>query len=155
MIIKASPVNSTTVNITWQSATNDMGLNYIIVYSAMINLEIMEPNTIIISQMDADYFMSSGSGSGDTDFTILSVLVSGLDPFTNYTFYVLADIVAPSEPSSAVTVLTGEAGECINVTLDIFNNHAWTHTASLLYAQMCACMSVCLVSVHPREQANF
>jgi len=138
MIIKALPVNSTTVNITWQSATNDMGLNYIIVYSAMINLEMMEPNTINISQMDVDYFISSGSGSGsgDTDFITLSVLVSGLDPFTNYTFYVLADIVAPSEPSSAVTVLTGETGECINVTLDI--------PCTDPHSQLTLCTNVCL-----------
>jgi len=37
-------------------------------------------------------------------------LVSGLDPFTNYTFYVLAVTVAPSEPSDNVTVLTDEGG---------------------------------------------
>jgi len=38
------------------------------------------------------------------------VLVSGLNPFTNYTFYVLAVTVSPSESSENVTVLTDEAG---------------------------------------------
>jgi len=38
------------------------------------------------------------------------VLVSGLDPFTNYTFYVVAVTVAPSEPSDGVTGMTHEAG---------------------------------------------
>ena len=38
------------------------------------------------------------------------VLVSGLDPFTNYTFYVLAVTITPSEASDSVTVVTDEAG---------------------------------------------
>ena len=41
----------------------------------------------------------------------VTVLVSGLDPFTNYTFYVLAVTVTPSEPSDSVTVFTDEGGE--------------------------------------------
>jgi len=40
----------------------------------------------------------------------VTVLVSGLDPFTNYTFYVLAVTVALSKPSDDVIVLTDEAG---------------------------------------------
>ena len=40
----------------------------------------------------------------------VTVLVSGLDPFTNYTFYVLAVTVSPSEPSDNVIVKTDEAG---------------------------------------------
>ena len=40
----------------------------------------------------------------------VTVLVSGLDPFTNYTFKVLAVTTPPSEPSDNVTVLTNEAG---------------------------------------------
>ena len=41
----------------------------------------------------------------------VTVLVSRLDPFTNYTFNVLAVTVAPSEPSDNVTVVTDEAGK--------------------------------------------
>ena len=40
----------------------------------------------------------------------VTVLVSGLDPFTNYTFYVLAVTITPSEASDRVTVVTDEAG---------------------------------------------
>ena len=41
----------------------------------------------------------------------VTVLVSGLDPFTSYTFYVLAVTIAPSEASQSVTVQTSEAGK--------------------------------------------
>ena len=41
----------------------------------------------------------------------VTALVSGLDPFTNYTFYVLAVTVTPSERSDNVTMLTDEAGK--------------------------------------------
>ena len=43
----------------------------------------------------------------------LTVLVSGLDPFTNYTFYVSAITVALSEASDRVTIVTYESGICI------------------------------------------
>ena len=53
--------------------------------------------------------------SARCQFTIVQngfpVLVSGLDPFTNHTFYVLAVTITPSEPSDGVTVLTDEAGK--------------------------------------------
>ena len=47
----------------------------------------------------------------EVNSSTVTVLVSGLDPFTNYTFYVLAVTVAPSEPRDNVTVLTDEAGK--------------------------------------------
>ena len=42
--------------------------------------------------------------------TDVTVVVSELDPFTSYTFYVLAFTVALSNPSENDTVLTTEAG---------------------------------------------
>ena len=51
----------------------------------------------------------------------VTVLVSGLDHFTNYTFYVLAVTVIPSESSDNITVLTDEGGE-----FDINLNPIWT-----------------------------
>jgi len=47
--------------------------------------------------------------SGDSDIEITTT-ISGLDPFINYTFYVLAVTIAPSEPSDSVTVQTSEGG---------------------------------------------
>ena len=87
---------------------------YTIVYSS--EMEIMVHNVSNVTQMETELgssMASSGSGSGDTDIIVLSVLVSGLDPFTNYTFYVLAVSVAPSKPNDGVTVLTDEAGKLI------------------------------------------
>ena len=59
--------------------------------------------------------MGQNIGSGqmmvmEVDSKNVTVLISGLDPFTNYTFYVLAVTIAPSEPRDGVTVLTDEAG---------------------------------------------
>ena len=86
----ASVINSTTVDVTWDppSITNGILRYYTVVYGSSNDMEMMEVNS--------------------SDVT---VLVSGLDPFTNYTFYVLAVTVTPSEPSDSVTVLTDEAGE--------------------------------------------
>ena len=87
--IAASVVNSTTVEVTWDppSITNGILRYYTVVYGSSDDMEMMEVNS--------------------SDVT---VLVSGLDPFTNYTFYVLAVTVLPSEPSNNVTVVTDEAG---------------------------------------------
>ena len=91
--ISAKAVNSTTVEVTWDppSITNGILRYYIVVYGSSDDMEMMEVNS-----------------SDGTE------LVSGLHPFTNYTFYVLAVTVAPSEPSGNVTVLTDEAGKKIN-----------------------------------------
>ena len=88
--IGASVINSTTIEVTWDppSITNGILRYYTVVYGGSDDMEVMEVNS--------------------SDVT---VLVSGLDPFTNYTFYVLALTVAPSEASDGVTVLTDEAGE--------------------------------------------
>jgi len=87
--IRASVINSTTVEVTWHppSITNGILRYYTVVYSSSDGMEMMEVNS--------------------SDVT---VLVSALDPFTNYTFYVLAVTVAPSEASDSYTVLTDEAG---------------------------------------------
>ena len=81
--------NSTTVEVTWDppSITNGILRYYTVVYGSSDDMEMMEVNS--------------------SDVT---VLVSGLDPFTNYTFYVLAVTVAQSEPSNNLTVLTSESG---------------------------------------------
>ena len=83
-------MNSSTVEVTWNppSITNGILRYYTVVYGSSDDMEMMEVNS--------------------SDVT---VLVSGLDHFTNYTFYVLAVTIAPSEPSDNVTVLTDESGE--------------------------------------------
>ena len=88
--VRALIVNPTTVEVTWDppSITNGILRYYTIVYGSSDDIEMMEVNS--------------------SDVT---VLVSGLYPFTNYTFYVLAVTVAPSEPSDNVTVLTVERGK--------------------------------------------
>ena len=90
--VGVSSINSTTVEVTWDppSITNGILRYYTVVYGSSDDMEMMEVNS--------------------SDVT---VLVSGLDPFTNYTFYVLAVTVAPSEPSDNVTVVTDEAGRYI------------------------------------------
>ena len=87
--ITASVINSTTVEVTWDPPhiTNGILRYYTVVYGSSYDMEMMEVNS--------------------SDVT---VLVSGLDPFTNYTFYVLAITVAPSEASDRVTVTTPESG---------------------------------------------
>ena len=87
--ISASAVNSTTAEITWNppSITNGILCYYTVVYGSDDDMEMMKVNS--------------------SDVT---VLVSGLNPFTNYTFYVLAVTVAPSEASNNITVLTNETG---------------------------------------------
>jgi len=87
--VRGLSVNSTTVEVTWNqpSITNGNLRYYTVVYGSSNDTEMMEVNS--------------------SDVT---VLVSGLDPFTNYTFYVLAVTVAPSEPSDSVTVRTDEGG---------------------------------------------
>jgi len=128
--ISALPVNSTTVEVTWNPPriTNGILRYYTVVYHIIDDMKMMEVNFSDVS--------SSGSGDGDSshemvvmevnssDFTSsgmgqdigsgigsISLLVSGLNPFTTYTFYVLAVTVAQSEPSDSVTVLTNEAGK--------------------------------------------
>ena len=92
--VSASVVNSTTVEITWDppNITNGILRYYTVVYGSNDDMEMMEVN------------------SSD-----VAVLVSGLDPFTNYTFYVLAVTVLGNEASDNVTVLTDEAGTYLAV----------------------------------------
>ena len=87
--------------------------DYTVVYYSVNDMDTKKVN---VTRFDEDLSSSMGSsGSGVTDLSItnLTVLVSGLDPFTNYTFYVLAVTVTSSELSDNVTVLTDEAGNFI------------------------------------------
>ena len=96
--VRSSSITSTTVEVTWDppSITNGILRYYTVVYGSSDDMEMMEVNS------------SNGT-----------VLVSGLDPFTNYTFYVLAVTVAPSEPSDNITVLTNEGGKYYMVSVYI------------------------------------
>ena len=88
--ILASVINSTTVEVTWDppSITNGILRYYTVVYGSSTDMEMMEVNS--------------------SDVT---VLISRLDPFTTYTFYVIAVTVTPSEASDNVTIQTNEAGK--------------------------------------------
>jgi len=102
-----SVISSTTVEVTWNppSITNGILRYYSVVYGSSDDMEMMQLNSSDVTSS------GSGSGSGSGMIVGISILVSGLDPFTNYTFYVLAVTVAPSEPSDNVTVVTDEASE--------------------------------------------
>ena len=112
--ISASVINSTTVEVTWDppSITNGILRYYTVVYGSSDDLEMMEVNTndVTTSGMEQD-IGSVQKMVMEVNSTNITVLISGLNPFTNYTFYVLAVTVTPSEPSDNVTVLTDEAGE--------------------------------------------
>jgi len=69
-------------------------------------MEMMEVNYTDVTSPRIGEDVGSGFNIGS-----ISLLVSGLDPFTNYTFYVLAVTVAPSEPSHNVIVRADEAGK--------------------------------------------
>ena len=133
--ILASPVNSTTAEITWDppSITNGILRYYTVVYGSSDDMDMMEVNSFDATSSGSAVDIGSGemvvmnnvvtsSGMGqDIDSSInvssTSLSVSGLNPFTNYTFYVLAVTVAPSEPSDSVTALTNETGKksCMHI----------------------------------------
>ena len=94
-------MNSTTVEVTWDppSITNGFLRYYTVVYGSGDAPRRGQD----ISSGDMDVMQVNVNN--------VTVLVSGLDPFTNYTFYVLAVTVTPSEPSDNVAVLTDEGGE--------------------------------------------
>ena len=142
--VSASVINSTTVEVTWDppSITNGILRYYTVVYGSSDDVEVMEVNSsdVILSgsgddigsgemmaeKMNSRHVSSSGMGQGigsgiKIGVGSISLTVSGLHPFTNYTFYVLAVTVAPSEPSDSVTVLTDEGGkknyECIRTCI--------------------------------------
>ena len=101
-------INSTTVEVTWDppSITNGILRYYTVVYGSSDGMEMMEVNSTDVASSRIGEDVGSGFNVGS-----ISLLVSGLDPFTNYTFYVLAVTVAPSEPSDSVTVRTDEGGK--------------------------------------------
>ncbi|XP_065901361.1 phosphatidylinositol phosphatase PTPRQ-like [Dysidea avara] len=143
--VRASVINSTIVEVTWYppSITNGILRYYTVVYGSSDNMEMIEVNSSDATsskmgkdvssgemdtvEVDPSEVTSSGTGEniGSDEMEMMEVnprnmtiLVSGLDPFTNYTFYVLAVTVTPSEPSDNVTVLTDEAAPSapVNVT---------------------------------------
>ena len=56
------------------------------------------------------YRLNDSSETMELNSTDVTIVVTGLDPFNYYTFYVLAFTVASSDPSENDTVLTGEEG---------------------------------------------
>ena len=56
------------------------------------------------------YGHDDSSETMELNSTNITTVVSGLDPFTYYIFYVIAFTVAPSDVSMNDTVLTAEAG---------------------------------------------
>jgi len=114
--VSALVVNSTTVEVTWDppSITNGILRYYTVLYGSSDDMEMMEVNSSDVTLSGSGEDICSGISIGS-----ISLLVSVLDPFTSYTFYVLAVTVAPSEPSDNVTVFIDEAGTvraiaCIN-----------------------------------------
>jgi len=107
--VSASVVNSTTVEVTWDppSITNGILRYYTVVYGSSDDMDMVNVNSSDLTSSGSGQDIGSGFGS-------ISLLLLRLNPFTNYTFYVLAITVAPSEPSDNVTVLTDEAGEYLN-----------------------------------------
>ena len=87
--VNASTINSTAVLISWNppEIANGRIRYYTVVYRLNDSLETME----LIS----------------TDVT---VVVTGLNPFNYYVFYVVAFTVTSSDPSENDTALTAEAG---------------------------------------------
>ena len=132
--IMASVINSTTVEVIWNppNITNGILRSYTVVYGSSDEIEMMNVNirqdcvtnvvncSVGTKQNNTETTDYSSSSSRSEYYQLIvktldspsnvTVLVSGLDPFTNYTFYVLAVTVAPSEPSDNVTVVTDEAG---------------------------------------------
>ena len=85
-------------------------------------MEMMKVNSsdVTLSGMGEDIGSGSGSGSSSgsgINNNFFALLVSGLDPFINYTFYVLATTIAASEPSNDVTVITRDIGKGVHYVL--------------------------------------
>ena len=108
--VLALAVNSTTIEVTWDppSITNGILRYYTVVYGSSDGMEVMEVNSSDVTSSGMGQDIGSGINVGS-----ISLLVSGLDPFTNYTFYVLAVTLTPSEASDRVTVLTNETGKIV------------------------------------------
>ena len=87
--LSAIAINSTAVQIRWHqpAITNGIIRYYTVRYGVENSTERMELNS-----------------------TDVAAVVSGLNPFTSYVFYVLAFTVAPSNASENDTALTAEAG---------------------------------------------
>jgi len=96
------------VEVTWDppSITNGILRYYTVVYGSSDDMEMMEVNSSDLTSSGMGQDIGSGFGS-------ISLLVSGLELFTKYTFYVLAVTIAPSKPSDNVTVLTDEGGKSL------------------------------------------
>ena len=109
--VLALAVNSTTVEVTWDppSITNGILRYYTVLYGSSGDMEVMEVNSSDVTSSGMGQDIGSGINVGS-----ISLLVSGLDPFTNYTLYVLAVTVAPSEASDRVTVRTNATGTYVH-----------------------------------------
>ena len=94
--VNATVINSTTIQISWDqpNITNGIIRYYTVVYHLNDNLQTTEQN-----------------------FTDTMIVVTDLDPFNNYVFYVLAITVAPSDPSDNATVMTAQAGKLMYTKL--------------------------------------
>jgi len=128
--VGALVINSTTVEVTWDppSITNGILRYYTIVYVNNDNMKMLELNSSDVSlgqDISGDGMVVMEMNSSD-----VTMLVSGLDSFTSYTFYVLAVTVVASEPSDGVTVLTDEAGTVNIYYFCIYDK--WLHTILIL-----------------------
>ena len=87
--VNASTINSTAVKISWDkpNITNGIIRYYLVVYGRNGSMDRMELNS-----------------------TIVTAVMSRLNPFTTYVFHVIAVTVAQSNPSENVTALTAQAG---------------------------------------------
>ena len=106
--VNATTINSTAVQVSWNppDITNGIIRYYTVVYRLNDSSETMELNS--------------------TDVT---VVVTNLDPFNYYVFYVLAFTVASSDPSENDTALTAEAG-----------NRKLVRILMVMYFSMCTCV---------------
>ena len=95
--VNASTINSTAVRVSWNSPdiTNGIIRYYTVAYRLNDSSQTMELNS--------------------TDVT---VVLTSLDPFSHYVFYVVAVTVASSDPSENDTALTAEAGNTYKATLN-------------------------------------
>ena len=88
--VNASTINSTAVRVSWNPPN-------------IINGKIRYYTVV--------YRLNDSSETTELNSTDVTIVVTGLDPFNHYIFYVLAVTVASSDPSENDTALTAEAGK--------------------------------------------
>ena len=94
--VNATTINSTTIQISWDQPgiTNGIIRYYIVVYR-----------------------LNDSSQTTKQNSTDEMIVVTDLDPFNKYVFYVLAFTVESSDPSDSVTAMTAQAGRLIYIKL--------------------------------------